>query len=266
VIAYLEQLEQDLVEAIDRREVLGQREAGRLARAARAATRLLYPRPAWLVVAALAVVIVAGAALLQMGSREEPAVRPPTPAPNPVDELPAPIKNVTSKLRIAGTLTRLVGNTWAGRARGPGGTGTLTLTGAPEIPAVPNGDPPPVFNRLLFRWDAPNGTLLGCVDASIIRRPYGRWVWDGPGTITTATGTLKKYLGGEASLGGRTMVSTPEKAYIGLGCSADRRGGEHLSRGRQPASAPRQLSSSATWAAVSPTAGSVATRRVGPSR
>jgi hypothetical protein len=219
VIPYLEQLEHDLVEAIDRREVLGQREAGRLARAARSATRLLYPRPAWLVVAALAVVIVAGAALLQTGSREEPAVRPPTPAPNPVDEPPAPINNVTSKLRIAGTLSLddSVDTTWIGRASGPGGaSGILTLTDAPHIPADLES-PMPVFNHLFFRWQSPNGTLGGCVDATIARRPYGRWVWDGPGSITSATGVFKKYLGGEASLAGRTMVSTPEKAYISLG-------------------------------------------------
>jgi hypothetical protein len=220
VIPYLEQLEHDLVEAIDRREVLGQRETGRLAGAARSAARLLYPRPAWLVVAALAVVIVAGAALLQTGSREEPAVKPPPPVPDRTEEPPAPIKNVTSKLRIAGTLSldNSVDTTWSGRASGPGGaSGVLTLTDAPHIPADPSGDPMPVFNHLLFRWDAPNGTLLGCVDATIARRPYGRWVWDGPGTITTATGAFKKYLGGEASLGGRTMVSTPEKAYISVG-------------------------------------------------
>jgi hypothetical protein len=216
VIPYLEQLEHDLVEAIDRREVLGRRETGRLAVAARSATRLLYPRPAWLVVAALAVVIAAGAALLQTGSREEPAVKPPTPAPNPVDEPPAPIKNVTSKLRISGTLS-FDGSTWSGPARGPGGaSGILMLTDAPHIPDDPN-DPLPHFNQLLFHWDAPNGTLRGCIDVTILRRPYGRWVWDGPGSITSATGALKKYLGGEASLAGRSMVSTPEKAYIGLG-------------------------------------------------
>lgn len=216
MIPYLEQLEQDLVEAIDRRQVLSQPEAGRLARAARSATRLLYPRPAWLVVVALALVIVAGAALLQTGSREEPAVKPPTPAPNPVDEQPAPIKNVKSKLHISGNLT-FDGTTWSGRASGPGGaSGILTLTDAPHIPDDPN-DPLPHFNQLLFNWDAPNGTLRGCADVTIVRRPYGRWVWDGPGSITSATGAFKKYLGGEAGLGGRSMVSTPEQAYIGLG-------------------------------------------------
>lgn len=216
MIAYLEQLEQDLVEAIDRREVLGRRETGRLAGAARRATRLLYPRPAWLVVAVLAVVIVAGAALLQTGSREEPAVKPPPPVPDRTEEPPAPINNVRSKLRIVGTLS-FDQTTWSGRASGPGGaSGVLTLTDAPHIPADPN-NPMPVFNHMLFRWDAPNGTLRGCVDTTIARRAYGRWVWDGPGTITSATGAFEKYLGGEASLAGRSMVSTPEKAYITLG-------------------------------------------------
>ena len=216
MISYLEQLEHDLVEAIDRREVLVQREAGRLALAARSATRPLYPRPAWLVAAALAVVIAAGAALLQSGSREEPAIKPPPPAPTPVNEPPAPIRNVNSRLHLAGDLS-FDGSTWRGRASGPGGaSGTLTLTDAPHIPDDLNS-PMPRFNHLLFRWDAPNGTLSGCVDAIISRRPHGRWIWDGPGTITAATGAFEKYRGGEAELGGRTMVSTPEKAYITLG-------------------------------------------------
>jgi hypothetical protein len=216
VIAYLEQLEQDLVEAIERSEATGERDASRrLTRAAHSAARSLTPRPAWLVIAALALIIVAGAALVHSGSRNERAVQP-QPSPS-VPAVPPGTITVFPDLRIFGDLIRIDAGTWRGAAQGPGGTGTLTLTGAPRIPADPNNDPPPVFNRMRFRWDSPNGTLTGCSDATIYRRPHGRWVWDGTGTITTATGVLGKFRGGEASLAGRTLVSAPGKAYISLG-------------------------------------------------
>jgi hypothetical protein len=215
LIAYLEQLEQDLVEAIERREAAGERAPGRLTGAAHSASRWLTPRPAWLVAAALAVLIVAGVALVGPGSRDERAVQP---APSPeVSANPPGTVLASPELRISGDLIQVDGTTWRGRARGPGGTGTLTLTDAPQIPADAGNEPQPVFNQLRFRWEAISGTLEGCADTTILRRPYGRFVWDGPGTVSTATGSLKKYRGSEASIGGRTMVSTPEKAYIGIG-------------------------------------------------
>jgi hypothetical protein len=223
VIAYLEQLEQDLVEAIDRREVTGEREAGRrLTGAAHSAARSLAPRPAWLVVAALAIGIVVGVALVQSGMRDERAVQP---APSPPANVPPGNITVSPTLRIFGNL-RLDGSTWRGQAQGPGGTGTLTLTDAPQIPADPNNPPPPLAQKLRFRWDSPTGTLAGCIINTIYRRPHGRWVWDGPGAVVTATGALKRYRGAEASLGGRTMVTTPQRAYIGIGSGGnDRRPG-----------------------------------------
>lgn len=225
MIAYLEQLEQDLVEAIERREAIGQRQTGRrLTRARRSVARALTPRPAWLVVAALALVV-AGVALVQSGTRDEHAVRPP-PNPSPPATVPPGNITVSPVLQISGDLIRIDAATWRGRAQGPGGTGTLTLTGAPQIPADPNNDPPTVFHKLRFRWEVPNGTLEGCVDTTIYRRPHARWVWDGAGKVTNAGGILKQYRGAQAGLGGRTMVSTPQKAYIGIGNGAkgDRRG------------------------------------------
>jgi hypothetical protein len=225
VIAYLEQLEQDLVEAIDRREATGERETRRrLTGVAHSAARLLAPRPAWLVAAALAVLVVAGVALVRSESRDEHPVRP-APIPEVTAAPPGDV-TVSPELRISGDLSQVDATTWRGRASGPGGAGTLTLTEAPQIPADPGENPPNVSRKLRFRWDVPTGMLAGCVDATIIRRPHARWVWDGAGKVTTASGILEKYRGGQAGFGGRTMVSTPQKAYIaiGNGNTNDRRG------------------------------------------
>ena len=54
---------------------------------------------------------------------------------------------------------------------------------------------------------------LGIVN-SIYRRPHGRWVWDGTGRITGATGDLRRYGGYAAAIAGRTPLSRPDTARI----------------------------------------------------
>jgi hypothetical protein len=86
---------------------------------------------------------------------------------------------------------------WRGEASGPGGSRTLTVTGRLQFSLhccnVPLHLPPGPRSTLRFRWITSQGTLAGRLDNRILRRPHGRWVWDGPGRVTSATGALGRY-------------------------------------------------------------------------
>jgi hypothetical protein len=115
---------------------------------------------------------------------------------------------VGTPLRVVGNVTRTAAQVWTGPASGPGGAGTLTITGVVELGGS---------HDIHFLWVNPQGSIEGCIRNSVIRRPHGRWVWDGIGPITRATGGLRRFRGYGAGVAGRTPVSAPRTARIILG-------------------------------------------------
>ena len=215
MIQYLEQLERDLVEAIDRRE------AGRSGFRTWKA-RVSIPRLDLAVVAAIAALAlgIATIALLNTGTHDQhPALPPPTKRGH---ERPTPIGPRTP-LRLVATLSRVNTSTWSGPARGPGGAGDLALIGAVRlIPTTccttPRNYPSAARGLLRFRWNTSQGTLTGCIETTIYRRPHNRWVWDGAkGRVSNATGALRRYRGRAMAISGETPTSAPDRARIILG-------------------------------------------------
>lgn len=206
MIEYLDQLEQDLVEAIQRRQAAGSPLRRR---------RIRAPRPRLGLVLATALALVALGLAIAANLRESPE---PVAPPTPVHRGPAPIPAGT-ELRVRGTLPRLSVTSWSGAATGPGGggtltaTGTLTLTGAVNFA---NG----ARHTVAFRWTSPYGELDGCWDATIVRRPHGRWVWDGPGHVTTATNQLRGYKGRRLDIAGLTPTTATDHVRVLIRASA----------------------------------------------
>ena len=212
MIGYLEQLERDLVEAIDRSEAMPAR-SRRL--------RRLRPRPdyrpavAGLAAALLAIALVVAVIRLDAGLPHAGPAPPPAQRSHPK---PAPIPPGTP-LRLVGNVTRVGDSTWRGQARGPGGPGTLTLTGTVNLEArpcceTPRSRVPAPRHPIGFTWTTPGGTVSGCIMTTILRRPHGRFVWDGLGQVRTATGALARYRGWAMSIAGETPVSLPDEARV----------------------------------------------------
>jgi hypothetical protein len=201
MIEFLDHLERDLVEAIDRRQ----------------STPTTRPRRRLRVdlVGAAVAVALAIALVLLLGSRrekEEP-VRPPT---TPTVTNPAPVPKGTP-LRIRGVVHSRGADRWEGRVPGPDGSaGDLTLIGPVALGQRPccEGFLRANTHVLQFRWASPRGAIGGCVVNTIYRRPHARFVWDGPGRVTVATGAFARYRGREIGLGGVTNVGLTSRALI----------------------------------------------------
>jgi hypothetical protein len=212
---FLDRLERDLVEAIDRREGAGARR------------RYPHPwrRPRWtsaLGATAAIVAVVALVVLVRSGIHEKPAVVSP-PAQNAQRHV-APIPPNTP-LRLVGVVTRVDATTWRGaaqfRPRAGQRMGTLAITGQVDLAARPCCDTPrrhapDVTHTVRFTWTTPGGTVGGCVANTVYRRPHGRFVWDGIGHITRATGVLARYQGRGVAIAGSTPVSAPNTATVNL--------------------------------------------------
>ena len=225
MIGYLEQLERDLVEAIDRSEAMPAR--GRR-------LRRLRPRPDWrravagVAAALLVIALVVAVIRLDVGLPRAGPAPPPAQRSHPK---PAPIPPGTP-LRLVGDITRVDESTWRGQARGPGGAGTLTLTGTVNLKARPCCDTlrsPALSHTIGFTWTTPRGTVSGCIANTILRRPHGRFVWDGLGQVRTATGALARYRGWAMSIAGETPASSPDETRVTIG-----------GNGREPTPPPRQ--------------------------
>jgi hypothetical protein len=203
MIGFLEQLERDLVGAIDKRE------AAHVPRRRRLRVEL--------VAAGLAVAI-ALALVLALGSRrekEEPVTHPTTPTITN----PTPVPKGTP-LHIRGVVRSLGANRWEGRVAGPdGGPGLLTLVGPVELTPRPccEGFHQANTHVLQFRWTSPRGSISGCVVNTVLRRPHARFVWDGPGRVKAATGAFARYRGREIAIGGASDVRLTTRALIVLG-------------------------------------------------
>lgn len=213
---FLDRLEHDLVEAIDRHEAADAR--GRYTRRWRS--------PRWtpvLVAAAAIAVFVAVVVAVRSSVHEKPAVVSPPAQNTPRPAAPIP---PNTPLRLVGVVTRTDATTWRGaaqfRPRGGGRTGTLTIMGQVDLAARPCCDTPrrpaaDATHTIVFTWTMPGGTVSGCIVNTTSRRPHGRFVWDGIGHITRATGVLAGYRGRGAAIAGSTPVSAPNAATVNLG-------------------------------------------------
>jgi hypothetical protein len=202
MIDFLEQLERDLVEAIDRRET---------ARAPRRRRLRLE-----LVAAAAAVALAIGLVLVLNSQREK---EQPATHPTPTVTNPRPVPKGTP-LHIRGVMRSLGADRWEGRVAGPdGGPGTLTLIGPVDLTPRPccEGFHQANTHVLQFRWTSPRGTIGGCVVNTTYRRPHERFVWDGPGRVKVATGAFARYLGREIAIGGASDIRLTTRALIVLG-------------------------------------------------
>lgn len=209
MIDYLERLERDLVEAIDRGP----------------ATRRRAPRLRLDLVAAAAAVAAAIALVIALGSGREDERAVTRPA-TPTVANPRPLPKGT-QFRLVGAVKRVGPTAWSGPARGPGGGGTLTVTGEVDLSPRPCCDTPrslgPGAGRVLqFRWTTASGVLAGCVVNTISRRPHARFVWDGVGVVTSATGRLARYRGRAIGIAGVTNIALTSRARIILSGGAPR--------------------------------------------
>ena len=202
---FLDRLERALTEAIERRE----------AEPARGWRRWRPPpRVSGVLVGlamALLVVGVGVVALVARDSDEEVAI------PLPAKTVPEPARPVPAgtALKLRGNVERIDSTAWRGQVDGPGGTGTLVLAGPTRFSAHCCEFPPKVPEQVItFEWTAPGGALRGCIQNVVLRRPNGRWVWDGPGRVIAASGTLRRYEGADIALGGETKVNTPNRTLI----------------------------------------------------
>lgn len=202
MIDFLDQLERDLVEAIDRRE----RSTG--PRRRRVRLELVAAG------AAIAVALVLVFALGSQRTRERAVTHPTTPAVTN----PAPIPKGTP-LRIRGAVRRVGAQRWQGSVPGPGGAGVLTLVGPVDLTARPCCEGFHRYNThvLRFRWTSARGSISGCVVNTTYRRPHARFVWDGPGRVTATSGAFARYRGREISIGGASDIGLPTRALIVLG-------------------------------------------------
>lgn len=115
MIRYLEQLEHDLVHAIEQR--------------APARRRLPRPRPRPRLVAAAAAVVLAIVLVGALARHDRVDERSVEPAPAvPATRLPAGML-----LRLVADVSRSGTQEWTGPAHGPGGSGTLTITGIVDL-------------------------------------------------------------------------------------------------------------------------------------
>jgi len=219
MIEYLERLERDLVEAIDRREAAPRRR--RLAGVSAPRLRLSGALPVVAAVLAVAAVI-SFVAVVGRNSTRHHVVKPPVAKHGHEKAIPLPPPHTS--FRIVGIVHRVNGTTWRGDARGLGGVGALTLTGTTAFRGICCQTSPisggPSAHVLTFTWSTPNATVSGCVRNTINRRPHGRWVWDGVGQITRATGVLSRYRGRAVGIAGNTPVSSLGEAQIIIGTGA----------------------------------------------
>jgi hypothetical protein len=195
MIDYLEQLERDLVEAIDRRD------------AAPATRRHRRPRRwrgrDWAPAVTTTVALLAIALALALVEQ--------TVAPPDVEQgQPRPVVPI----RLTQDLTRIDPGTLRARARGPGGVGTLTISEAVDLvlrPCCENpARPAPSSSRMPFTWTSARGSLAGCITNAVSRTVDGRYAWDGAARITSATGALRRYRGFALRISGDVRPSVLE--------------------------------------------------------
>jgi hypothetical protein len=200
VIGYLEQLERDLVEAIDRRE------------AGAPAPRPRRPlRPVLVAAVALLIGIGIGLGVHLLGrqdGREIPALPPkPTVAPTPP---PLPGRGGVNDFQLRGNFVQFPDGSWRGVAAGTAiRAAPFRITGRVEFRDR-------AAHIIQWSWTTPDGRIAGCVTNTTYRRPGKRWVWDGTGNVKSATGRFARWRGIPVGFGGRTYVDDRSHAYLAL--------------------------------------------------
>jgi hypothetical protein len=191
MIDYLERLERDLVDAIERRDA--------------APARRRHRRPAWrgrdwapVVTTAVVLLVIAGAVALVERTTSPPELEQGGPRP-------------TVTLQLTEPLATSDHTTLRARARGPGGIGTLTIKPSPELTVrscceKPKRPAPPA-GRIPFTWTSARGSLSGCIANTVSRTPDGHYLWDGVARITSATGALREYRGFDLGVAGEVRPS-----------------------------------------------------------
>jgi hypothetical protein len=113
---------------------------------------------------------------------------------------------------FSGDLVRTGPTTWEG-----GGTSTELGRGRLTIDGNVVFQPPETRTRLTFAARFSKGELRGCAINAILRRPYGRYLWEGDGgQITGTSPALRRYLGLEVSFGGVTRTDSLTHMHGGL--------------------------------------------------
>jgi hypothetical protein len=101
----------------------------------------------------------------------------------------------------AAVLKQTSPTTWRGTVVSPQlGSGSLTLVGSVTF----RSDTTPSRSRLRFRATFKSGFLSGCLYNTVLLRPGGRWVWDGPGQVSATSRSLSRYRGLLVHDGGAT--------------------------------------------------------------
>ena len=189
MIDYLKQLELDLVDAIDREQA---------ARVRHRRPRRPHERPEWRPVATVAAILLAIVVVIALVGTSPDRERTVGPAPGPI------------VLQLNGTFSRIDTATWQGSARGPDGTGILTMTAADGLGALDAG------NRIPFGWTTTGGSITRCITGAMQRPHAGRVAWSAQGVVTAATGALRGYRGRDVRITASTRVSTPDPNAPGI--------------------------------------------------
>jgi hypothetical protein len=115
------------------------------------------------------------------------------------------------ELGVGGNLTKTSATRWVGNVTSKQlGRGRLTLEGNVVFRTSKTR------SRLTFEAGFAEGDLHGCGIVDNFRRPHGRYVWDGPGQITSTSPTFHKYLGLEIRFGGIIKVDALNRVHGGF--------------------------------------------------
>jgi hypothetical protein len=106
-------------------------------------------------------------------------------------------------------LSRQADDSWSGKGKLDGVTGTVTITGKVELLKTRR-------HKLQWKWVAGKRSVAGCSINSILTRPHGIQLWDGGGRIKHANGQDRKYKGLHINLYGPTKRSDLAHAKISI--------------------------------------------------
>ena len=114
-------------------------------------------------------------------------------------------------LSFSGDFVRTGPTRWEGRGTAKElGPGRMTIEGDVVLG-------PLTRTRITFVLRVARGTMRGCSITTILRRPNRRYVWDGPGQITSTSPRLRKYLALSGGIGGVTYTYARDRMHGGFG-------------------------------------------------
>ena len=114
-------------------------------------------------------------------------------------------------LRFSGDFVRTTPTRWEGSGTAKElGPGHMTIEGDVVLG-------PLTRTRITFTLRVARGTMRGCSITTILRRPDQRYVWDGPGQITSTSPRLRRYLALSGGIGGVTYTYARDRMHGGFG-------------------------------------------------